>query len=69
MRKRLLVLSLLLLIIVVAAHAQPLVATSSFSITFTPTLIQETVEEGHEDGNVIYGPTITFRRAYRVSSN
>ena len=68
MRKTLMLL-IVCLLIVVAAHAQPLVSTSSLKVTFTPVLVQETVEEGHEDGNVIYGPTITFRRAYRVKTD
>ena len=70
MRKRLITLiAAMLLLVVVAAQAQPLTATSSFSITFTPVLVQETVEEGQEEGNMVYGPTVTFRWAYRVSSN
>ncbi len=68
MRKRLITLIAAMLLIV-AAQAQPLTATSSFSITFTPVLVQETVEEGHEEGNVVYGPTVRLRWAYRVSSN
>ena len=67
MRKRLLILSLLLLV-VVAARAQPLTASSSLKVTFTPVLVEETVAEGHEEGNVIYGPTVRLRWAYRVST-
>ena len=68
MRKRLLILVLSLLVIV-TAHAQPLVSTDSFSITFTPVLIEEVVEPGHEEGNVVYGPTVRFKLAYRVSTD
>ena len=68
MRKRLLILALLLLV-VVAAQAQPLVSTSSLSITFTPTIVEEVVEEGHEDGNTLVSPTVRLRWAYKVSSN
>lgn len=69
MKKSISILLLLLVAVVVAAHAQPLVSTSSLSITFTPVLVQETVEDGHTDGNVMVSPTITFKRAYKVSSN
>lgn len=68
MRKRLITL-IAAMLLVVTAQAQPLTTTSSFSITFTPVLIQETVEPGHEEGNMVYGPTVRLRWAYRVSSN
>lgn len=68
MKKSLLIL-ILFLLIVVAAQAQPLVATSSLSITFTPTLVQEIVEDGYVDGNVMVSPTITFKLAYKVNAN
>ena len=68
MKKRLLILVLSLLV-VVAAQAQPLTSTASFSITFTPVLIEEIVEEGHEDENMVYGPTVKFKLAYRVSTD
>lgn len=69
MKKRLLILVLSLLIIgVVTAQAQPLTSTASFSVRFTPVLVQETVEEGHEDGNTLISPVIRFKLAYRVST-
>ena len=69
MRKRLITLiAAMLLLVVVAAQAQPLTATSSFSITFTPVLVQETAEKGHEDGNTLISPVIRFKLAYRVST-
>ena len=61
MRIRLLVLAIALLVVLsVAASAQPLTATSKLTITFTPVLVQETVENGYEE----YSPTIRFRMAY-----
>ena len=65
-RKRLILIAAMLL--VVAAQAQPLTSTASFSVRFTPVLIEEVVEEGHEEGNVVYGPTVRLRWAYRVST-
>ncbi len=69
MRIRLLVLAIALLVVLsVAASAQPLTAISKLTITFTPVLVQETVEEGYEEGKVMYSPTIRFRMAYRVTT-
>ena len=70
MRTRVIVLLIsLLMVFSVAASAQPLTATSSYSITFTPVLIQETVREGYEEGNVIYSPAIRIQLVYRVEQH
>ena len=70
MRKRLILLiAAVLLLVVVAAQAQLLTATSSLKVTFTPVLIQEIVEEGHKEAGVMVSPTITFKLAYKVSTD
>ena len=69
MRKRLILLiAAVLLLVVVASQAQPLTATASYSITFTPVLVQETVAEGREEGNTLISPVLRFKLAYRVST-
>ncbi len=70
MRKRLILLiAAVLLLVVVAAQAQPLTATSSLKVTFTSVLIQETVADGYEEDGVMVSPTITFKLAYKVSTD
>lgn len=57
----------LIILTVISAQAQ-LVTTDSFSITFTPVLIQEVVDGGHEEGDAVISPTVTFRWAYMVNT-
>ena len=66
--KKLLLILVLLLAVIVAAQAQPLVSTSSLKVTFIPVLVQETKNPGYEEDGVMFSPTITFKLAYKVST-